>query len=107
MRNFSLISILLALVIGAIAWQKLLDHNVPDRLPDPVQYTPDIGYQDGEQGQSENCVESSHDGQECSQGEEMTEQDELQEYQQRAYGTIMKSFDGEYDKYRDQANGRP
>ena len=33
MRNLTLVSILLALVIGAVVWQKLLVTTAPDPLP--------------------------------------------------------------------------
>jgi hypothetical protein len=39
MRTFSIISILLALAVAAILWQKLLVNTAPDQLPDPAEYS--------------------------------------------------------------------
>jgi|GEM_PF-1698581 len=107
MRNLSLISILLALAIGAVILQKQLKHQVPDRMPDPVELTPAVDYSDADQDSLEDCDESAMDLGECEPEGDTTVQSEMEDQRKRAYGTIMKSFDDKYDKYREQTGGRP
>lgn len=106
MRLLSLISILLALAIGAIAWQKLIDHNIQDRLPDPDGHT--ILLDDQHQGRnfSEECNENNPGSSACRPDVEATEQGEMEIQRRRAYGTIIKSFDDKYSRYKDRIGGR-
>jgi hypothetical protein len=107
MRNFSLISILLALAIGAFIWQKQFKHQVPTRMPDPVELAPAVDYRGSEYEIAEDCEDAQFDSDECEPGREETVQSEMEDQRKRAYGTIMKSFDDEYGKYREQTGGRP
>ena len=107
MRNFSLISILLALAIGAFLWQKQFKHQVPSRMPDPVELAPAVDYRGSENELADECEDTSVDSDECEPEREETVQSEMEDQRKRAYGTIMKSFDDEYGKYREQTGGRP
>jgi len=105
MRNFSLISILIALAIGGILWQKTLVKSVPDRLPDPADYSSAIDDQNAVQNNSANCDETNQESPECAP--ESAEQSEMEEQRRQGRDVMMKSFDDKYDKYRKQIGGRP
>ena len=107
MRNLSLISLLLALAIGAFLWQKQLKHQVPTRMPDPSEFAPAVDYTDSDNELEAGCDDGQLDLDECEQEREETVQSEMEDQRKRAYGTIMKSFDDEYGKYREQTGGRP
>ena len=106
MRNFSLISILLALAIGAIVWQKLIVRSAPDRLPEPAEYTTTLDDQGQVEEVTEDCVEQNEGASECESDVEIAEQGEMVEQRSRAHDTMMKSFDKKYDKYKDQIKGQ-
>lgn len=105
MRNFSLLSILLALVIGAVVWTKQLNNQSPSRLPDPVTFQ----FEDNEEEGGEylaDCDEQGYD-EDCDAAASGSLQTEMEDQRRRAYGTVMESFDEEYGKYREQTGGRP
>ena len=105
MRNFSLLSILLALVIGAVVWTKQLNNQPPSRVPDPVT----LQFEDNEEEGDEylaDCDEQGYD-EDCDAGASGSLQTEMEDQRRRAYGTVIESFDEEYGKYREQTGGRP
>jgi len=105
MRNFSIISILLALTVAAILWQKVIVNSAPERLPDPADYTtmPD---DQAEEIMSDECNENDQQGFECEPEVDTTEQGEMEQQRQRGHDVMMKSFDEKLDKYKGQINGR-
>lgn len=105
MRNFSLLSILLALVIGAVVWTKQLDNQSPSRLPDPVTFQVLDSEEEGG-GYPADCDEPEY-GEDCDTDVSESLQTEMEDQRRRAYGTMMESFDKEYGKYREQTGGRP
>jgi hypothetical protein len=105
MRNFSIISILLALAVAAILWQKLLVKSAPDRLPDPAEYSTIQDDQSEEENMSEEC-ESDQESFECEPQMDTTEQGEMEQQRQQGHDVMMKSFDEKLDKYKGQTNGR-
>ena len=105
MRTFSIISILLALAVAAILWQKLLVNTAPDQLPDPAEYSTMTDNQDEEEYTSEGCNESDQES-DCEPEPVSAEQGEMEQQRQRGHDVMMKSFDEKYDKYKGQINGR-
>lgn len=102
MRSFTLISILIALAIGGILWQKTLVNNAPDHLPNPGTTLDD---QNAVQNNPVNCDETNQESPECAP--ELTEQSEMEEQRRQGRDVMMKSFDEKYDKYKKQIGGRP
>jgi hypothetical protein len=106
MRNFSIISILLALAAAAFLWKNLLVNSAPDNLPDPTDYTTQSEYQDEEVYGGTECDENEQESSECDSERVSEELGEMQQQRGQAHDVMMKSFDQKYDKYRDQTNGR-
>lgn len=106
MRNFSLISVLLALVIGAVLWTRQLD-NVPTKSVPPVIEFEEHRDEDISMDHYAACDENDTDSSDCQAESSDSEHAELEDQRKRAYGTIMDSFDSEYGKYREQTGGRP
>lgn len=106
MRNLTLVSILLALVIGAVVWQKLLVTTAPDPLPQTADYERLLSGEDEDDEYPGEC--DAEDGQpsECESEMESEEQGEMVQQRNSAHDSMMKSFDQKYDKYKDQVNGR-
>ena len=102
MRNFSLISILIALAIGGFVWQKMLVKSVPDRMPDPADYSSTRETLKEEQDMPSECDEYNQDSAECQPEMESAEQSEMEEQRRQGHDVMMKSFDNKYDKYRKQ-----
>lgn len=107
MRNLSLVSILLALAIGAVVWQKQLKHQLPARLPEPAEHATEMDYRDSEDNLPGECDDAPENSDVCESTDDESVQAEMEDQRKRAYGTIMKSFDDEYGKYRKQTGGRP
>ncbi|GMR06835.1 MAG: hypothetical protein BMS9Abin25_1465 [Gammaproteobacteria bacterium] len=107
MRNFSLISILIALVIGGFLWQKTLVKNAPDRLLDSVDYSTTLEKPNDAKNSPDDCDETNQESPECAPEVKSAEQIEMENQNSRAYGTMMKSFDDKLDKYKQQIGGRP
>lgn len=106
MRNFSIISILLALAVAAILWQKLLVNSAPDQLPDPAEYSTMTDDQDEEEYASEGCNENDQESSECEPEPVSAELGEMEQQRGQAHDVMMKSFDEKLDKYKGQINGR-
>jgi len=98
MRNFSLISILIALAIGGFVWQKMLVKSVPD----PADYSTTSETQNEEQDIQPECDEYNQDSPECQPEMESAEQSEMEEQRSQGHDVMMKSFDSKYNKYRKQ-----
>ncbi|GBE07640.1 hypothetical protein BMS3Bbin11_00814 [bacterium BMS3Bbin11] len=107
MRNFTLISLLIALAIGGILWQKTLVNNAPDHLLDSVDYKTTLEKLDDVKDSPDNCDESNQESPGCAPEVKSAEQTEMENQNSRAYGTMMKSFDDKLDKYKKQIGGRP
>jgi len=107
MRNFSLISILIALALGGFLWQKTLVNTAPDHLPDPVDYRTAVDNQNDAQNTSVDCDETNQDSPECAPEVKSAEQTEMEEQNRQGQDFMMKSFDDKYDKYKKQIGGRP
>jgi len=107
MRNFSLISILIALALGGFLWQKTLVNNAPDHVLDSVDYSTTLDRPDEVKISTDNCDESNQESPECAPEVKSAEQTEMENLNSRAYGTMMKSFDDKLDKYKKQIGGRP
>jgi len=107
MRNLTLVSILLALVIGAVVWQKLLVTTAPDPLPLTADYERLLSGEDEDEEYPGECDAEVGQPSECESAMESSEeQGEMAEQRNGAHDTMMKSFDQKYDKYKDQVNGR-
>ena len=106
MRNFTLISILLALLGAGFLWQKLLVKPVPDRLPETSDYSLDQYDQTEEEYQSDECNEYNQEASECEPETVSSEQNEMGQQRSQGHDVMMKSFDKKYDKYKDQINGQ-
>ncbi len=102
MRNFSLISLLIALAIGGFVWQQMLVKSVPDRMPDPTDYSTTRETQSDKQDLQPECDEYNQDSAECQPEMESAEQSEMEEQRRQGHDVMMKSFDNKYDKYRKQ-----
>jgi len=100
MRNFSLISIILALAAGALIWQKLIVNSTPERSPEPASYTISPTTTADEQ------EDSSADGNAGGSGFESDEQQEMADQQTRSHDFMMESFDEKYDKYKESINSQ-
>jgi len=98
MRNFSLISILIALAIGGFAWQKMLVKSVPD----PADYNTSSETLNEEQDIQPECDEYNQESPECQPEMESAEQGEMEEQRSQGHDVMMKSFDSKYDKYKEQ-----
>lgn len=106
MRNFSLLSILLALVIGAVLLTRQLD-TIPTKNAPPVMEFEEYRDTDLQVDDDTDCDGHAGDENECQAEPSDSEHAEMEEQRKRAYGTIMDSFDKEYGKYREQTGGRP
>ena len=121
MRSLSLISLLIALAIGAVLWQKLLVKAAPEPTLTPAEYVrifegenPAIEYPgDCEQHatRTPDCdiyiePDIKSENEQENDGPETAEQGEMLQQRSNAHDTMMKSFDDKYDKYKDQVNGR-
>jgi len=102
MRNFSLISLLIALAIGGFVWQKMLVKSVPDRLPDPADYSTSSDTLYEEHDVQPECDEYNQDSPECQPEMESAEQSEMEEQRRQGHDVMMKSFNSKYDKYKEQ-----
>ncbi|MCK5360269.1 MAG: hypothetical protein KAJ95_06555 [Gammaproteobacteria bacterium] len=107
MRIFTIISILLALAVTAILWQKLLV-NSTDQLPDPADYSTVTDNQAEVEYVSDECNEDDQDSSECEPEPEQisAEQNEMMQQRQQGHDVMMNSFDEKFDKYKGQINGR-
>ena len=106
MRTFSIISILLALAVAAILWQKLLVNSAPERLPEPAEYSTMTDDQGEEEYAPEGCNENDQESSDCEPESVTAEQGEMEQQRERGHDVMMKSFDEKYDKYKGQINGR-
>jgi hypothetical protein len=98
MRNFSLVSIILALAAGALIWQKLIVNSTPEPSQLPASsYT---------SGQSDPDEQGSLAEEAGDSGFESDEQQEMADQQSRSHDIMMKSFDKKYDQYRERINGQ-
>ncbi len=100
MRNFSLISILIALALGGYFWQKTMVSSMPDRFPDPADYSENRG-----QNETPECNEYNQDSPECQVDNTSAEQNELEEQRKQGHDVMMKSFNTKYDKYKQKIGG--
>ena len=105
MRNFSIISILLALAAAAFLWNSLLETSTSDRLPDPADYSTSADNQDEEDYASDGCDEYDQDSSECEPDVDTAEQGEMEQQRGQAHDVMMDSFNKKYDKYKGQING--
>ena len=106
MRTFTIISILLALAVTAILWQKLLVNSTPDRFIDPADYSTMQEDQPEDENITDACSDADADTPGCEPEMNTAEQDEMGQQRGQAHDVMMKSFDKKYDKYQDQINGR-
>jgi len=105
MRNLSLISVLIALAVGAIVWQKLLLNSTAEPLAVPVENSTTLITEDDDDYPGE-CGPRDGVASECGMETESEEQAEMTDQQNSAHDTMMKSFDGKFDTYKDSINGR-
>lgn len=110
MRSLTIISILLALGIGVFTWQKMLVNSAPRQIYEPAEYSPALGGVESEKDYLGECEDHKTRTPDCEieieSGFESEEQGEMAEQRGNSYDTMMKSFDGKYEKYKDQINGR-
>jgi hypothetical protein len=106
MRNFSILSILIALAAVALLWNNLLVKSTPDRLPDPAAYTTPEVIQSEQEIETEDCNETEQAAAECDTGLDSAEQGEMEQQRGQGHDVMMDSFNKKYDKYKDQVNGR-
>ena len=110
MRSLTIISILLALGIGVFTWQKLLMNSAPRQIYEPAEYSPALGGVESEKDYLGECEDHKTRTPDCEIEIESDfkseEQGEMVEQRSSSHDTMMKSFDGKYDKYKDQINGR-
>lgn len=106
MRTFSIISILLALAVAAILWQKLLVNSTPERLPEPAESSTMTDGLGEEEYAPEGCNENDQESSECETEPVTAEQAEMEQQREQGHDVMMKSFDEKYDKYKGQINGR-
>ena len=110
MRSLTIISILLALAIGAFAWQKMLVKSTPRQIYEPAEYSPALGGVESDKDYLGECEEQQTRTPDCEieieSDIESEEQGEMREQRSSSHDTMMKSFDDKYDQYKDQINGR-
>ena len=110
MRSLTIISILLALGIGVFTLQKMLVNSAPRQIYEPAEYSPALGGVESEKDYLGECEDHKTRTPDCETEIESDfkseEQGEMAEQRGNSYDTMMKSFDGKYDKYKDQINGR-
>ena len=110
MRSLTIISILLALGIGVFTLQKMLVNSAPRQIYEPAEYSPALGGVESEIDYLGECEDHQTRTPDCEieieSGFKPEEQGEMAEQRGNSYNTMMKSFDGKYDKYKDQINGR-
>jgi hypothetical protein len=99
MRNFSLVSIILALAAGALIWQKLIVNSTPE----PSQPASSYSSNQSDRNEGSAMSEESDAG---DSGFESDEQQEMADQQSRSHDIMMKSFDKKYDQYREGINGQ-
>jgi len=108
MRNISLVSIILALAIGAVAWQQMSRYILPGRSGDVTDIETHAERTVNGNGTTDGECDQMGDGTiSCPDTEGLTEQEEVEQRRRDAYGDMMKSFDTEMDRYRRQTGGRP
>ncbi len=106
MRNFSIISILIALAAGGVLWQKTLVKSTSDIVPKPVVYSTPVEDQDDISNADENCDENNQESPECVTDMNTAEQSEMEEQGRRSQEVMMKSYNEKLEKYNKQIGGR-
>ena len=104
MRNFSIISILLALAIGGFLWQKSLEKNSPDHLLDSIDRSTSVDDQYTSQD-SVDCDQQNQASSSCEPETESAEQDEMADQRSRGHDVMMKSFNDGLSEYKGTIGG--
>lgn len=106
MRNFSIISVLIALAAGGILWQKTLVKSTTDVMPKPVVYSEPADDQNNITGNTDNCYEDNQGSSECGSDTISAEQNEMELQNQRGQAIMMKSYNEKLEKYNKQIGGQ-
>jgi len=106
MRNFSIISILIALAAGGLLWQKLLVKSVPVPMPVPVVYSAPEDEQSDLSNDTVVCDEDNLESPECSPNTSTAEQDEMAQQNRQGQAIMMDSYNEKLEKYNKQIGGQ-
>jgi hypothetical protein len=104
MRNFSIISILLALAIVGFLWQKSLEKNSPENLLETIDRRTTVDDQYTSQDFVD-CDEQNQESSSCEPEMETSEQDEMADQQSRGHDVMMKSFNDGLSQYKGTIKG--
>lgn len=107
MRNFSILSILIALAAGGVLWQKTLVKSTTDVMPKPVVYSEPADDQSNVTSNTIDCDEDNQDLSECAPDMNSAEQDEMEQQNQQGQAIMMKSYNEKLEKYNKQIGGQP